>query len=312
VRVTLIHNPGAGSHGAEALERLQQLIGEAGHELRLQSCRDDGWERALSGDADLVAVAGGDGTVARVIRRMAGRGTPVAPLPAGTANNIATALGIVGRPLEELVAGWSQARRVKVDVGVARGPWGERTFIEGLGAGLFAEIVPEVDSSPRLKALKTPADKVAFALRKLRSRLESLAPVRLRGALDGRDVSGEYVLFEAMNVPYIGPNLFLAPDSKRGDAQMDLVMATPAERDRLLHYLESWQEERDRLAVLPTLQGEVLTLEWSGYPLHIDDEFWPGDRERPGSGRIEARLQGCVEVLVPPAARKAGQVTRSL
>ena len=311
MRVTLIHNPGAGSHGAEALERLEHLIREARHELRLQSCKDDGWARALDEDTDLVAVAGGDGTVGRVIQRMAGRATPVAPLPAGTANNISTALGIVGRPLEELVRGWQEGRRVKVDVGVARGPWGERTFVEGVGAGLFAGIVPEVDSSPRLKDLKTPADKVAFALRKLRHRLEGLAPVRLRGTLDGRDVSGEYVLFEAMNVPYIGPNLFLAPDSKRGDGQMDLVMATPAERDRLLHYLDSWQQERERLAVLPTLQGEALSLEWSGYPLHIDDEFWPGDGRHPESGRIEARLGGSVQVLVPPAARKAGEVTRS-
>lgn len=310
MRVTLIHNPGAGRHGEDALGRLEEAIRAAGHELVSQSCKDDGWKAILDAPADLVAVAGGDGTVARVIKLMAGRSAPIAPLPAGTANNISTSLGIVGRPVEELVRGWSEARRVKLDVGTAHGPWGQRAFVEGLGMGLFAGIVPEVDSSPKLKRLKDPEDKVAFALEKLRRRLETLEPVRVHAAIDGRDVSGEYVLFEAMNVPHIGPNLFLAPDSRHGDGTFDLVTATPAKRDRLLHYLETWQQEKERLAVLPTVQGTTLHVEWRGQPVHIDDEFWPeGGAQVPKTGEIEARLAGAtVEILVPaPAAKPKGR-----
>ena len=91
--------------------------------------------------AGLVVVAGGDGTVARVARRMVGRGVPVAILPAGTANNIARSLGLLKQPFEELVRGWRDARRVQLDVGIAAGPWGERYFVEGLGAGLFAGLL---------------------------------------------------------------------------------------------------------------------------------------------------------------------------
>jgi diacylglycerol kinase family enzyme len=254
--------------------------------------------KALEEPADLVAVAGGDGTVSRVIQKMAGRATPVAPLPAGTANNISTALGIVGRPMEELVRGWAAGRRVKLDIGVADGPWGRRTFVEGIGAGLFGSLVPSDEAELEGTA---PADKVKLGLRKLKDRLERLEPVALAGTLDGRDISGRYVLFEAMNVPYIGPNLFLAPDSKRGDGQFDLVMAAESERDRLLHYLEVWQDEKERLAVLPSRQGKVLRLEWTGFPVHIDDEFWPGDEKAPaGGGLVEVRLEGAaVEVLAP-------------
>ena len=298
MRVTLIHNPGAGRHAKDDLKRLLEMIRAAGHELHSQSCKDDGWMKALEEPADLVAVAGGDGTVSRVIQRMAGRGTPVAPLPAGTANNISTALGIVGRPMEELVRGWAAGRRVKLDIGVADGPWGRRTFVEGIGAGLFGSLVPSDEAELEGTA---PADKVKLGLRKLKDRLERLEPVALAGTLDGRDISGRYVLFEAMNVPYIGPNLFLAPDSKRGDGQFDLVMAAESERDRLLHYLEVWQDEKERLAVLPSRQGKVLRLEWTGFPVHIDDEFWPGDEKPPAAGGlIEVRLEGAaVEVLAP-------------
>ena len=308
MRVVLVHNPGAGQHAKSDTDRLIELVRAHGHEVQYQSCKDDDWAKALESPADLVAVAGGDGTVGRVMRRMAGRGVPVAPLPAGTANNISTALGIVGRPMEELIRGWDEGRRVKLDVGTASGPWGERTFIEGVGAGLFASTVPELESSAALKELKTPADKVKFALRKLRRLLERIEGVTIKGVLDGRDISGKYVLFEAMNVPYIGPNLFLAPDSKRGDGQFDLVMATEAERERLLHYLDTWQEEKQRLAVLPTRQGKLLRMEWTGFPVHLDDEFWPGDAAAPPApARVEVRLEdAAVDVLLPPASKNAG------
>jgi diacylglycerol kinase family enzyme len=303
VRVTLIHNPGAGKHLAEDLKQLLQIIRAAGHEVAYQSCKDDDWSKALDIRADVVAVAGGDGTIARVVKKMVGRGMPLAPLPAGTANNISTTLGIVGRPLEELVRGWEGARTVKLDIGVAEGPWGKRYFAEGVGVGLFAHTVPLVDSDPKLKQMKTPADKVNFALQKIKERLEHIPPSPIRATIDGTDVSGDYLMFEALNIPYVGPNLFLAPDSKQGDGQFDLVMVTEAERARMLENLAHWQEKRPRLAVLPSRQGKHLRMEWSGFRVHIDDEFWPAEGEKPNSksGTIDLRIQeAAVEVLAPP------------
>src|SRR5262245_33223083 len=122
VRVTLIHNPGAGLQGTGDARRLEKLLRRFGHDVRYHSSKEKGLRRVLKKDADLVAVAGGDGTVGRVTRRMVGRGTPVAVLPSGTANNIARSLGLLGRHFEDLVQGWEEARRVKLDVGVAAGP----------------------------------------------------------------------------------------------------------------------------------------------------------------------------------------------
>jgi diacylglycerol kinase (ATP) len=301
VRVTLIHNPGAGKHGKAELDRLLDLVRDAGHAVRYQSAKDDDWVKALDEPADLVAVAGGDGTVSRVAKRLVGRGIPLAPLPAGTANNISTTLGLVGRPLEELVRGWKGARRMKLDIGVAQGPWGRRYFVEGFGVGLFAHTVPLVDSSPELEKIKAPKDKVVFALQKLKNRLDHSPVVSLEATLDGEDVSGDYVMFEALNIPYVGPNLFLAPDSKPGDGQFDLVMVGEAERERLGQYLLHWQENKARLAVLPSRQGRELHIEWTGFRVHLDDEFWPEDEsEAEGSGVIELRIQAAaVEVLAP-------------
>jgi diacylglycerol kinase family enzyme len=297
VRVTLIHNPGAGSQAGGDAPRLVKLIEAAGHAVRYQSAKDEDWKDALRKPADLVVVAGGDGTVARVTRRMVGRGVPVALLPSGTANNIARTLGLVGRPFEELVRGWQDARRVKLDVGIAEGPWGERYFVEGVGAGLFASLL----SRPKRRK-KNSTNVVEGALRRLKEAAARCEPVELVAALDGKDISGRYLLLEAVNLRYVGPNLFLAPDSQPGDGELDVVLVTEAERARLLEYLEKWQQNRERLAVLPTRRGRRLQIEWNGFELHIDDQLRPKKNVEPEeiAGLVEARMDGtAVEFLAP-------------
>src|SRR5207245_988136 len=83
VRITLIHNPGAGGERRKDAKKLRRLLGEHGHEVRYRSTKEDGWQRALKKPADLVVIAGGDGTVAKVTRRMVGRGIPMPALRAG-------------------------------------------------------------------------------------------------------------------------------------------------------------------------------------------------------------------------------------
>jgi diacylglycerol kinase family enzyme len=280
VRVTLIHNPGAGRQDQDGAAKLIRLLEDEGHAVRAVSSNED-WKRRLAEPADVVAVAGGDGTVARVAKAMVGRGIPVAPLPAGTANNIARTLGLIDRPWEELVRAWPDARRVKLDVGVARGPWGERRFVEGVGAGLFACLLGSSDPARKLAQLKQPRERVALALEILRKQAAGCQAVALEASLDGEDISGRYLLFEAVNIMYVGPSLFLAPDSQPGDGTFEVVMVGEAERERLQNYLSSWQENRQRLPVLPTRRGKRLRMQWSGFELHIDDELLPGGATAP-------------------------------
>lgn len=277
MRVTLIHNAGAGDDDQPNAKQLSQLIRSAGHALTYRSTHDDDWAAALNEPADVIAVAGGDGTIGRVARRMAGGGIPLAVLPMGTANNISRTLGLVDLPFEKLVAGWHLMRIRKLDVGIANGPWGRRRFTEGLGVGVFAWILPEADASGTLASLEEADHKITYALQMLKDRLQACPPITLRATLDGDDLSGDYVLFEAMNTQYIGPNLYLAPHANPGDGRLDVVMVTDAERDRLLDYLSSWQNGEFRRPQLPTRRGEHLEMQWTGFHLHIDDEIWPDD-----------------------------------
>ncbi len=313
MRVTLIHNPGAGRTDSQGEEALVALLQGAGHAVRYQSSKDDDWADALESPADLVVAAGGDGTVGRVARRMAGRNVPLAALPAGTANNIARTLGLLDRTPEDLVRGWEGARRVKLDIGVAQGPWGERTFVEGVGVGLFAALLARSDEKPPSKKPEKPKGRhagkaVDGALRRLSDCAEDCEALEIAARLDGKDISGSYLLLEAVNLRYVGPSLFLGPDAEPGDGLLDVVLATEAERPRLIQYLDSWQDNRERLAVLPTLRGKRLEIEWTGIPLHIDDKLRPKKGAEPEeiAGLVEVRAgDAAVEFLVP-AAKKRG------
>ncbi len=302
MRVTLIHNPGAGRQGMTATA-LKKLLSSHGHEVRYRSQKEPGWKKALKKPADLVVVAGGDGTVARVARRMVCRGVPIALLPSGTANNIARTLGLVERPFKELVRGWEAARRVKLDVGTAAGPWGERYFVEGVGAGLFAGLLSN-PVSPRLKKRK---DAVEAGMRRLRREAAQREPLELAARLDGKNISGRYLLLEALNLCYVGPNLHLAHDKRPGDGELDVVLVSEDERERLLYYLEHWQDNRERLAVLPSRRGRHLEIEWTGFELHIDDKLKPAEDAKPKeiAGPVDVRLDGAtVEFLVPNGRQK--------
>ena len=71
MRVTLMHNETAGAGSSH--EEIESLLERAGCAVTYQSTRKATFENALDRPADLVLIAGGDGTVTKVARRLAGR-----------------------------------------------------------------------------------------------------------------------------------------------------------------------------------------------------------------------------------------------
>src|SRR5262249_23718014 len=148
---------------------------------------------------------------------------PIAILPMGTANNIAHSLGIHDVGIEKLIRSWQKAKRIRFDTGRAKGPWGSRRVIEGLGLGLFAWTMPQADDSRKLSKIERPKSAVVHVLEMLEDRLEHYKPHEVKARLDERDLSGRYVMFEALNLQYIGPNLHLAPGVEPGDGHLHVV-----------------------------------------------------------------------------------------
>jgi diacylglycerol kinase family enzyme len=309
MKVALIHNPNAGDDSGATAGQLQALIREAGHAVRLQSTAKKNWPDAIAKKADLVAVAGGDGTVGEVARQLVGKGVPIAVLPMGTANNISRTLGIGDKSVLELIPGWTRARRLHFDAGIATGPWGATHFIEGLGLGLFARAIPRIRRNRTMASLTEAKVKLTYALQLMREHLESCRPMQLDAVLDGKDISGRYLLFEAMNTRYIGPNLFLAPHVAPGTGLLDIVFVAGEDRTKLARYLAKWQEGKLWPHDLGMCRGRKLEFQWTGFPLHLDDKVWPARgrarRRRPATITVELE-PAALEFLVPedPAERR--------
>ena len=149
IKITLIHNPAAGDDSHPSGDRIVEMIQSAGHKVKYHSIKEKDWKKVLKKSCDIIAIAGGDGTVGKVARRLVGSTIPIAILPMGTANNIGHALGLTGRAIESLITEWETARRLNFDMGEAEGPWGSKYFVEGVGVGLFAATILSIERTKR-------------------------------------------------------------------------------------------------------------------------------------------------------------------
>lgn len=97
--------------------------------------------RALVRGADVVFVWGGDGTVQRCIDALAGKSATIAILPAGTANLLATNLGVPKDLVQAVEVGLHGHRR-PIDTGSVNG----EHFAVMAGAGFDALMIKQADA----------------------------------------------------------------------------------------------------------------------------------------------------------------------
>lgn len=294
MRIALIYNPGSGRR--VSLASLRELIEREGHELvRVIEHSSDNAPLADS-PAELVVAAGGDGTVARAVRAVSGRGVPLTVLPLGTANNIAFTLGLDG-PLERLVRSWHDAPARPLDTGVLSGATGARLFVEGLGGGLVEGCLTSFRRRP-LRGGEPPPWQLVRALRRYAQTLSRLRPRRWSWTIDGSPRTGECLLLEVMNTRAVGPNLELAPAASPSDGLLTVVIARESDRQALSAYIADRLAGRDARIELPSEPARCVDI-LDPQLLHLDDTLVHVPPGSTASIRVQA---AAVTVLVPPPA----------
>jgi diacylglycerol kinase (ATP) len=228
-------------------------------------------------------------------------------LPLGTANNIANTLGVAGTPLEVLIQGWKTARSVNFDAAVAKGPWESQNFVEGFGVGLFAETMSQIhEQSIELPSADNPKKEIPAIVKILNDQLKNFPAKHMSVQLDGKDVSGNYILLEALNTRYIGPNLDLVPRAEINDGFLDIVFVAKGERAKLSKYISDRIKRKKSRANLTIRRGQHLQIEWQNSPIHIDDMTWPTGKDRTPlrSNAIDIQVDPAALVFLIPRDKK--------
>lgn len=290
MHVILMHNPSAGSEEHRARD-LVGAIERAGHTVVEHVTDGEALARALRSPCQLVAVAGGDGTVGRAAEALAGTGVPFTILALGTANNLARTLLLDG-PFEERVASWATDTVREFDAATASQGGVDRLFLEAIGFGVFPELVLEADGKP---APEDPEEKLLRDLALFRDQVAQSPLARYEITTDEGDLSGDYLMVELMNIPYLGPRVTLAPAASPSDGRLDLVVVNEAQREGLVRALDRRRAGEEATIALPTRQvtRAVISGDWQWQ--HHDGEL-RNDRRSPLEARVD---HAALRVLAP-------------
>ena len=301
MKAILFHNPGSGT-GEYGAEELQAILRLAGHDVTYCSTKSSGFKSALKKTYELAVVAGGDGTVGKVLKGLKDRSMPIGILPLGTANNIATSLGISGPPAE-IVTSWTPKRTRELSVGVAKGPWGKMNFIEAVGFGAMVDatdssIGENVEGDHRLVLGR---DALRKALKKGKAR-------NLHVTIDGKPITNKLLALEVLNIGYAGPGIPLRLAADPGDDLLDVVMIGDDQREGMLDWLGPAHEET--APPLTARRGREIVIEWKGKPpMRLDDGYIdPPDAKT----KIKLRLsKDKLTILLPRGAKSPAAKRRT-
>lgn len=235
---------------------------------------------------DLLFVWGGDGTVQRVIDAVAGTPVTLAIVPAGTANLLASNLGIP-TDIEQAVQIGLHGRRRSLDIGKING---ER-FAVMAGAGLDALMIEKADGG-----LKDSLGRLAYVWTGARS-MRDLRAVKTKIRVDGKPwFDGKATCVLVGNVGRAFGGLELFPDALPDDGKLDIGVVTA--RGML-----EWSRTIGRAIVGDALASPFVRAT-TGTSFRVDlreelpYELDGGERSR--TDRLKVKIQpGAIRVCVP-------------
>ena len=245
-------------------------------------------KRALREGAELVFVWGGDGMVQRTLDALAGSGVPVAIVPAGTANLLATNLGVPKDIAACVKIGLNGARR-PIDLGT----FNDEHFAVMAGVGFDARMIADAGAG-----LKDRLGRVAY----IWTGAKNLRAPRVRGRIkvDGETwFKGRIACVLVGNVGSLFGGVTVFEDARPDDGRLELGVVTAKGAMQ-------WARALARTATKAPEQSPYVELT-SGKKISIRlekpmlYELDGGDRKR--TDRIRVRVEpGAATICVPDEA----------
>lgn len=227
--IPILFNPNAGAlHAKPTPEKIQETAAEIALDVEVVPCTSADQMRAdlkrhVADGREMVAIAGGDGTIAFAVQELAHSKTAMGIIPLGTANNFAKSLGLP----QDLAGALSvlQAGRVRpIDLGQVN----SRYFTEAAGAGLFADglLYYGIKTGKSLPRLLYAVIHLFFSVKARRIKL----------TLDNTIVFERAMMCTVANAPRMALGVSVAPDALLMDGHLDVVVIGDLSRMELIRY----------------------------------------------------------------------------
>jgi diacylglycerol kinase (ATP) len=153
-----------------------------------------------------------------------------------------------------------------LDVGLAKGPWGKRIFLEAVGLGPVAEAISQSGLKPPMP-IRLDSGREA-----LQEFVKDAEAEQLEISVDEEVLAGEFLFVEILNLSFSGPALPLAFCAAPDDQLLDVVFLFEGERSKMLAWLEGHPEYIP--PPVAVRKGHKVRLNWKHGYLRIDSEVY--------------------------------------
>lgn len=281
MKIAVIVNPNAGRAGRRPDPfAFRAALSPLGAEVSFHPTRSRGdatrLAAALSGDADVIGIAGGDGTVHEVVNGILPRRTPVFVIPCGAGNDLSS---LVACPRNAAQAARVIGDGMGAELDVLR--FGERYCINSAGLGFEGMVNRYSQTIRRVRGHARYLIALARALRSYASTNFDIV------SSTGERITGRRLMLSVGNGHRTGGAFYLTPDALPDDGLLDLCIVDPMSRIRILGLLpRSFNGSHPRHPAVRMIRAESLSIRSDGwYPMHIDGEYVDG-----AAGRLDVEV----------------------
>ena len=237
--VSLFVNPTAGrGRAGRRLSRIAALLEQAGIEFEPYQSQtigdlEDQVRSQVNRGTDRIVVVGGDGSVHEAVNGIMGADNParLGVIPSGTGNDFAKACYI---SLDWEHATQLLAERIKVDATsrcIDIGRMNERYFANGAGIGFDAKVTRVA------RSYRWPIGDLVYLFAIFRCLADGVATPDVTITSDELTTHGPITLASISNGAWVGGMFHIAPMADNSDGKLELLIADPVSRMRILSLL---------------------------------------------------------------------------
>jgi YegS/Rv2252/BmrU family lipid kinase len=209
--------------GIDVDRQLSNAVGDLEEQVRL----------TVNGGADRIVVAGGDGSIHEAVNGIlrADKSARLGVVPTGTGNDFAKACAISldwAQATEQLAARLATGDSFRqIDVGRMN----DRYFANGAGIGFDAKVTKVA------RSYRWPIGDFVYLLAIFRCMVDGIATPRVTITADGLNWDAPLTLANVSNGAWVGGMFHIAPMARNNDGRLELLIAGPVSRLRILSLL---------------------------------------------------------------------------